>query len=123
MSEEQDRINLADAMGLPCHCNSALSQMPQSPPCKVHDLGDILGCPDPFTDANDDYAVLEWMRPDDWRNSVLMKGPDHVRYLDFIFELRLLEQEDGRPSGPIGQGYVIGDYARAALAVIKDGDT
>lgn len=91
MSEEA-RIRLAKAMGLPCHCGSALSQMPQSPPCKVHNLHDILGCPDPFTDANDDYAVLEFFE-------------DNVAFQDSL-------------NGHNVTSYTKGMFARAALKVI-----
>ncbi len=58
--------------------------------------------PDPFTDANDDYAVLEWMRntwskdkQNDWLLANLKLGKD-----DFL-------------------RYQIGDYARAALKVLE----
>ena len=105
-----DRIKLAEAMNR------------KSPGFRLWDENDVeIQHPDfyPDTNANDDYSVLVWMRPDDWINSVPIKGPDHARYRDFIFELRLLELEQCRPSGPISQGYQIGDYARAALNVIE----
>ena len=60
--------------------------------------------PDPFTDANDDYAVLEWMRH--WRRGGLL--------VDFRNKL------DGcGSSGGASIEYRIGDYARAALEVIN----
>ena len=55
---------------------------------------------DPFTDANDDYAVLEWMR-----NNVDAREWTHVLSDDF--------------RGGMMCNYQIGDYARAALKVIK----
>ena len=58
--------------------------------------------PDPENDANDDYAVLEWMRKTYQPNSIYNK----VAY-DFAHSL----------SEPAS--YQIGDYARAALKVIK----
>ncbi len=57
-------------------------------------IGDFDDLPDPFTDANDDYAVLKWM---------LVKTPDasHGRiYLGNKWD------------------YKIGDYARAACKVL-----
>ena len=54
---------------------------------------------DPFTDANDDYAVLEWMRAQDTTTAVKMTTAHNHHWSD----------------------YQIGDYARAALMVIDDG--
>ena len=51
---------------------------------------------DPFTDANDDYAVLEWMRKQGAATGA--------------FELH----------NSYKANYFIGDYARAALKVIDD---
>ena len=100
-----DRIKLAEAMGWVSDDTKT-----------VHDLGDgyptqrtsfhwshpdherkrfAHELPDPENDANDDYAVLEWM---------LVKTPDasHGRiYLGNKWD------------------YKIGDYARAALKVIE----
>lgn len=55
-------------------------------------------CPDPFTDANDDYSVLEWARTR-WDKS----GAD---WCEFWFDLNH------------AGSYQIGDYARAALKVL-----
>jgi len=52
---------------------------------------------DPFTDANDDYAVLEWMRN------------HRGKYCGVIYNVM-----DGK-----SVDYKIGDYARAALEVIE----
>ena len=52
--------------------------------------------PDPFTDANDDYAVLEWItdRPPLWAKFKRLYWPH-------------------------AWAYQIGDYARAALTVLQ----
>ncbi len=52
--------------------------------------------PDPFTDANDDYAVLEWMR-----RHAHDYGPMMSKHSAWLYQ--------------------IGDYARAALKVIQIG--
>ena len=57
--------------------------------------------PDPFTDANADYAVLEWMRNEG-------KG----RYDNFCNALAIILDNDHF-------NYKIGHYARAALKVIE----
>jgi len=62
--------------------------------------------PDPFTDANDDYAVLERMRSD-------------YRWQKFKNELVNARKIDAKWHGSqYTWNYQIGDYARAALAVI-----
>ncbi len=77
--------------------------------------GTVRALPDPFTDANDDYAVLEWMRavteipadnftPEDWQ-----------RWLEFQ---AALSSDTNSKSGLKGD-YQIGDYARAALKVLE----
>jgi len=62
--------------------------------------------PDPFTDANDDYAVLEWMRKDDQRIS----GIRLAEWTNFIGAL------------PDNWQYQIGNYARAALKALEKAD-
>ena len=59
--------------------------------------------PDPFTNANDDYAVLEWVRK-------LREKDPHNDLAGDIFMLMNWLAED----------YCIGDYANAALKVIGD---
>ncbi len=54
---------------------------------------------DPFADANDDYAVLEWMR-----------NHEHPEW--FVDELR------GGDKSLSPWHYFIGDYARAAVLVL-----
>lgn len=69
MGNEQDRIKLAEAMGIEMpECGSCFGsgRVTVSPTfgsemcCQCEGSG--KDWPDPFTDANDDYAVLEWMR-------------------------------------------------------------
>ena len=77
-----DRIKLAEAMNIP---------VPEEIP--MADGWTSIVQFDPFTDANDDYAVLEWMR-----------------YNDPNFPTRTLR-------GSVYM-YEIGDYARAALKAL-----
>ena len=54
---------------------------------------------DPFTNANDDYVVLEWFRE--------KEKPKHsAEWCEFWMDLNH------------GASYLIGDYAKAALKVI-----
>ena len=64
--------------------------------------------PDPFTDANDDYAVLEWMRKQssDYMN---IDGKHYGHWLQFKTLLNSVDAVE----------YQIGDYARAVLKVIE----
>jgi len=88
-----DRIRLAEAMKIPYRAN---------------DKGTFyIGLPDPFTDANDDYAVLVWMRETYQR--VAWKGTEPQRRCWTLFCQNLPDCRD----------YQIGDYARAALKVIE----
>ena len=57
---------------------------------------------DPFTDANDDYAVLEWIRA---------QG---------IMGSKIATELSKAGCGKWSIDYQIGDYARAALKVIDD---
>jgi len=86
---KEARVVLAEAMGL--------EQYPYRTP------GDTELYFQPFTDANDDYAVLEWAKkefhPDD-------SSHDKFRLaLGILCNCRLT-------------GYSIGDYARAACTVL-----
>ncbi len=89
-----DRIKLAEAMGIrhPSgkHCGGPGS------------MAEALGGPetyiepfDPFNDANDDYAVMEWIRKQHF-----------VTYLTAYLEHEYT------------QDYQIGDYAKAAVLVL-----
>lgn len=95
---DTDRIKLAKAMGW-CH--------------EIHDgigswfnrgLGKAFcDCPDPFTKASDDYAVLEWMRGQG-KPGTLVAALECVR------------------SNALSD-YQIGDFARAACAYwLSDSD-
>ena len=86
-----DRIKLAEAMF-------------QRPKYAIDWMADF----DPFTDANDDYAVLEWMRDD----SRCMEFPRYVGALSDVMDKRLAASH--------AANYQIGDYARAALKVLED---
>lgn len=57
--------------------------------------GQLVGDFDPFTDANDDYAVLEFMRKDG------------------MMPMSMYEKQQWH--------YTIGDYARAFLKVLDNG--
>ena len=63
---------------------------------------------DPFTDANDDYVVLEWMR--DFGDADI---PKLERAEKAVNDLWTREERDW------SLGYQIGDYARAASTVLK----
>ena len=93
-----DRIKLAEAMGWTSagdpDGNLWWSQQPAKyPESYCFETNEL---PDPFTDANDDYVVLDWMR-------------NHKDFWKFQQEL-----------DEIQWSYQIGDYARAALKVINE---
>jgi hypothetical protein len=114
MNNQEKRIKLAEAMGW---TNAGtINGVPVGYERESDDC--ITDLPDPFTSADDDYAILEFMRPDDWINSVPIKGPKHEAWRNFIFELRVLQGGDGRETSAIGEGYKKGDYAEACLKVL-----
>ena len=94
-----DRIKLAEAMGWGVGEDTCDGQEIGVPPgdTRPYGQGNLTQMPDPFTDANDDYAVLEWMRTQRFWTS------DKLTYF--------MGMEVGH--------YTIGDYARAALKVIS----
>jgi len=101
----KDRIKLAEAMGWTLqgiiHTGFAGKQITRKQ--WVNPLGATysgIRLPDPFTDANDDYAVLEWIRSQNFRAYF-------YHYLECAGQADSIE-------------YQIGDYARAALKVIGD---
>ncbi len=99
-----DRVKLGEAMGL--RLRRTLPHKPNSPGCYIHDKPRrCWRAFDPFTDANDDYAVLEWMREKHHENAVASA---------------LLLPGDGHGFSAMKQRYYVGDYARAALQVIND---
>ncbi len=102
-----DRIKLAEAMGWTDFIGDAglpPGARGQRPQTQGHQHP-----PDPFTDANDDYAVLEWMRNtvlEHRQTSPLGKVPAHL--------WEFFELINDAPRGD----YKIGDYARAAISVL-----
>lgn len=113
-------IKLAEAMGWkPSH--ETHEQVWIGPDTKAGDFGNYFNydqLPNPFTDAGDDHAVLEFMRPENFRESKPIMGPEHERWRDFIFELRLIQLKENRESSAIQEGYMLGDNARAACSVL-----
>ena len=94
---DKDRTRLAEAMGYKlCRTHGLQGQQYWSIPGG----GGTTELPDPFTDANADYAVLEWMRD--------KFGEPSIGFAEFADYLALAES------------YRVGDYARAALAVLDD---
>jgi len=105
---DQDRIRLAEARGWTRYPDESDHNFDKWMPPDFGDHYDerdavlIGGLPDPFTDANDDYQVLVWVRETWQPNSIY-----NSRAKRFVHLLA----EPG--------GYQIGDYARAALSVIQ----
>ena len=99
-----DRIKLAEAMGWRRINNEDPYWWPPKELIPKGALAyDYVGfdqLPDPFTDANDDYAVLEWYRKK--------------------YGTPSLEADNLEMYLPLAFNYQIGDYARAALMVIDD---
>lgn len=89
MTDQEKRIKLAEAMGW------TIWRMPNE--YLLPDRKTVAKLPDPYTDANDDYAVLEWMR----------KDAPQEQHIAFVCDVDFT-----------ALNYQIGDYARAALKVI-----
>ena len=103
-----DRIKLSEAMGYTT-CSDGL----WDGGIRLNGTGPIRLLPDPEHDANDDYAVLEWMRetydvPRGTCGSAI-KGLVFVNFREALYQLQDMYVD----------GYKIGDYARAALKVIS----
>ena len=103
-----DRIKLAEAMGwtrIPGKINIAGDNI--NPPLWRDPSGNApypaSALPNPYSDANDDYAVLEWMR-----------GQDKDTFTNFAFRCNIHWMDDWTLL------YQIGDYARAALKVLNE---
>jgi hypothetical protein len=94
----QDRIRLAEAMGVEYRCNV--------------DGTFYIGLPNPFEDANDDYAVLEYMRKN---------LPDFGRAFEWLASEWGSRRKKSEGWYSVAR-YQIGDYAEAALAVLKEKD-
>jgi len=108
----EDRIKLALAMKahrVTCHKCKGVSDStwPGDGCSNCENTGRVW--PDPFTSADDDYAVLEWMRRDEF---------DPTDKNDLYAEHERQVESDGRTNFAVD--YKIGDYARASLKVIND---
>ncbi len=88
-----DRIKLAKAMGLEIYSRGADTY----PLRKLHN--NLMQPFSPLTDANDDYAVLKWMRS--------LEGNEKHNF-----------HAPGPMFSTLTWDYKIGDYARAALEVL-----
>ena len=103
---DDDRILLAEAMGWTNICMKYVAMEDKSypfgcAPGNVNDKHLKEQIPDPFNSANDDYAVLEWMRDP---NNVT---EDQWRRFKDAMERKMYS-------------YMLGDYARARLKVLKN---
>ena len=113
-----DRIKLAEAMGwrweegdgLPIKSVDGGWQMPGHPAGAWFDLK----CPDPFTDANDDYAVSIWMR-----SHIFSKRNQFIKALAVVLQ-DIVDSKDKCAWPDAAFYYKVGDYARAALKVIGE---
>ena len=111
---EQDRIRLAEAMGWTRISMKYVAMDERSypfgcPPSTEYTDGLVNPkyreqIPNPFTNANDDYAVLEWMR----EQSPRLFTPTFWRKLNLSW---------------IASACTPGDYARAALKVLDNETT
>ena len=102
MTDQENRIKLAEAMGWDREGHDFGSDTWIKGKALANTLCLVTEneLPDPFTDANDDYAVLCHFREGkDWRE----------------FRAYLVIE----PTECDGFNYQIGDYARAALKVIE----
>lgn len=108
--ETADRIKLCEAMGrLEIGLSGGAYRITADDGTRVTcwTLDDALKyLPDPFTDANNDYAVLKWVR----------ENLDDVAYALAMLELVV---EQGGDTGDSYPKYRIGNYARAALKVLE----
>ena len=116
-NELEARIKLAEAMGW-VRCEPDLRKPgpdgePRFGPQRWNQpTGKAYGAtarslPNPFTDANDDYAVLEWMR-----ESVKSVDVQSEEWDIYCYFFALVDYIKTR--------YQIGDYAKALLKVISD---
>ena len=96
----EDRIKLAEARGWKC-VGEYEGIRTWLDPNESYNCGTI-DLPDPFTDANDDYAVLKWCRDHQAENLTEDEWAEFNERLEWAAD------------------YEIGDYSRAALKVISD---
>ena len=108
---DADRIRLAEAMGwTDIAMRSKARSMPNLQGCgPCHAVNGRGSIPNPFTDANDDYRVLQWIRQKAQSKPGIYSGKDKHRKW-----LRALNMEVAYI-----KDYRIGDYARAALKVLE----
>ena len=133
MTEQEKRTKLAEAMGW--KRSPPLVANAEMPPykdgemiCDTHWILPNKGVvwsidelPDPFTDANDDYAVLERVRTEILKeDSIIDEAAFHDTLADcFWMNLYQEPRRYPEPRSTISIGYQIGDYARAVLKVIE----
>ena len=105
-----DRIKLAEAMGYKPYPDADTPCWWSPDGLTIHPLTDefphLPPLPDPEHDANDDYAVLEWMR-----EKGLQDANTWTKFVDTLNDF---------PEMGLKVAYQIGDYARAALRAIDD---
>ena len=92
------RIKLAEAMGWLEHGDNDIWRLP---PSKM--WVNVTDLPDPFTDANDDYAVLEWMRD----------------YTELTHDSDIAWPMINALGGTLQINYQIGNNARAACKILE----
>jgi len=103
----EDRIRLCKAMGWGgFYVGDITGKDFGIPPNERGLSGKVV--PDPFTNADDDYAVLVWLRID--------SDIDSEAYA--IAMLTLIEEQGGDPRNSFPM-YRVGNYARAALKVLQ----
>lgn len=107
---DQDRIKLAEAMNLLPEPFKDWDEYKHAVQLHTGKVLEILRelIPDPENNANDDYAVLEWLR------SYTLRCPQDSRIEALEFAYAVFSILRGNDLSE----YQIGDYARAALKVI-----
>ena len=101
-----DQIKLVEARGW--RLGDSSIPMWQCPETLVWHLANEL--PDPFTDANDDYAVLEWVRKHHQLGS---------SFNSLFREVFRSPKFSSDSCANLSVCYKIGDYARAALKALE----
>ena len=108
--QQKNRIKLAEAMGwkLISNYTGSFADKQGFQDWRSPDGAPLQELPDPFTDANDDYAVLEWARTNPEGFGVQHNG----EWMGWTTFMHMNEQE--------AHQYKIGNNARTALKVIDD---
>lgn len=100
MTDDEIRIMLAEVVGwTPGTGNRVGWWLPPGCPQSSRNWHNVDELPDPLTDANDDYAILEHARNN---------GTDE-QFKAFVAALEI--QQKNQPWGPAT--YILGDYGRA----------